>query len=224
MPVEDVIELHNTWPNVIEDLQAHDEYPARFRAAFGIENTSEITKELAAMALAQFERSLVSSGNSKYDRALRGLELPTDQEIMGRDIFFDEDPNLPDGQCFHCHSAPLFTDNLYRNNGIDEAPEFGGFPDFGLGGFTGEEVENGRFRTPTLRNIEFTAPYMHDGRFETLEEVMDHYVSGGLPSINKDPLIDSIFLNTEQKAAVVAFLLTLSDTTALNDPRYANPD
>ena len=224
LPVEDPIELNNTWPQVIEDLQAHDEYPARFRAAFGIENTSEITRELAAKALAQFQRSIVSSGNSKYDKALAGRGILTDQELMGFDIFFDEDINLPDGQCFHCHSAPLFTDNLYRNNGLDTAPDFEDFPDLGQGGFTGERVENGRFRTPTLRNIEFSAPYMHDGRFETLDEVMDHYISGGNPSNNKDPLIDSIFLDNEQKAAVIAFLLTLSDTTALNDPRYAKPE
>ena len=224
LPVEDELELNNSWPEVIADLQAHSEYPQRFRAAFGIDNSSEITRELAAQALAQFERSLVSSGNSLFDRVNAGRAILSKQEQMGFDIFFDERIDLPDGQCFHCHSAPLFTDNLYRNNGLDSVPDFEGFPDLGLGGFTGERVENGKFRTPTLRNIEFSAPYMHDGRFETLDEVLDHYVSGGLPSINKDPLMDSIQLNNEQKAAVIAFLMTLSDTTALNDPRYAKPD
>ncbi len=225
LPIEDEIELHHSWPEVVEDLQNHAEYPARFRAAFGIENTDEITRELAAKAIAQFERSIVSSGQSLYDRIRAGQAIaPSEEVLMGLRIFFDDDPNLPDGQCFHCHVDPLFTDNLYRNNGLDSVPDFSGFKDLGLGGFTGEQVENGRFRTPTLRNIEFTAPYMHDGRFETLEEVMDHYVSGGKPSINKDPLLDSIQLNEEQKAAVIAFLMTLSDTTALNDPRYAKPE
>jgi len=225
LPVEDPIELHHDWAEVIGELRADEDYPAAFRAAFGIGDKQEITKELAAKALAQFERSLVSSGKSRYDKAELGQILLSDEERMGFQIFFDDsEGELPDGQCFHCHVAPLFTDNLYRNNGLDVAPDFEDFVDLGRGGVTGERVDNGKFRTPTLRNIEFTAPYMHDGRFSTLEEVMDHYVSGGQPSINADPLMDSIFLDNEQKAAVIAFLKTLSDPDFLADERYADPE
>lgn len=225
LPVEDPIELHHMWPDVIEKFKLHSDYPELFRKAFGIETDEEITRDLATMALAQFERTLVSSGNSLYDRVERGLAVyETDEQQMGFDIYFDKDVNLPDGQCLHCHGAPLMTDNEYRNNGLDVAPEYSDFPDQGLGAIDGVDINRGKFRTPSLRNIEHTAPYMHDGRFETLEEVLDHYISGGHPSINKDPLLDSIFLDATEKAAVIAFLKTLSDEDFLNNDAYSNPN
>jgi len=224
LPVEDPIELHHTWPNVVEKFREHEEYPTLFRQAFGIEKGSEITKELAAKAIAQFERSLVSSGNSRYERALVGRADLTDEEIMGFEIYFDQNSELPDGQCFHCHGGPLFTDNDYRNNGLDTAPEFDSFKDLGRGEITGVRSDNGKFRTTSLKNIELTAPYMHDGRFSTLEEVLDHYISGGHPSINKDALMDSIDLDNKEKAAVIAFLRTLTDEDFINNPTYSNPN
>ena len=225
LPVEDPLELHHSWPDLEEKLSEHSSYPTLFRQAFGISNTSEIDRFLTAKAIAQFERSLVTSGQSKYDRILAGRDAPESDEALGKLIFFDEVPDLPDGQCFHCHAAPTFSDNEYHNNGIDEAAEFSDFRDLGLGGVTGVESQNGKFRTPTLRNIEHTAPYMHDGRFSTLEEVMDHYVSGGhFPSKDKSKFLDSISLDAEQKAAVIAFLKTLSDPDFLTDQRYSDPN
>ncbi len=225
LPVEDPIELHHTWPAVVDILKEHDTYPALFRKAFGITDSDEIDKFLAAKAIAQFERSLVTSGLSKYDRIKAGFAAPELDELIGFEIFFDTNPLLPDGQCFHCHAAPTFSDNEYHNNGLDEAAEFSDFLDKGRGAVTGIESQNGKFRTPTLRNIEQTAPYMHDGRFETLEEVLDHYVSGGhFPSKDKSKFMDSINLDTDQKAAVIAFLKTLSDPDFLADERYSDPN
>jgi len=225
LPVEDPIELHTTWPEVIDKLKEIPEYQERYRKAFGITNSSQIDKFLTAKALAQFERSLVSSGQSKFDLIKSGQEVFTDKETIGRDIFFDLDPfGLPDGQCFHCHAGPLFTDGTYLNNGLTEAETHDDFPDNGLGDVTGLFSDNGKFRVPTLRNIALTAPYMHDGRFNTLEEVMEHYNSGGHPSIGKSSLMDSINLNAFQQEAVIEFLHTLTDTTFVNDPRYSDPN
>ncbi len=223
LPVEDDVELMHQWGDVESDLQNHDEYPTMFRQAFGIENVSQISKELAAKALAQFERSIVSAGNSKYDRVIALDEFFTDAEQNGFDMFFDAPGDLPDAECGHCHNAPLFTTNEYFNNGLDAVVSLFDFEDPGLGAVTGNEFDYGKFRAPTLRNIEFTAPYMHDGRFETLEEVIEHYNSGGHTADNLDPLIQPLQLTEENKADLLAFLLTLSDTTTLQNPAYQNP-
>lgn len=223
LPVEDVVELHTTWPEVIVKIQKSALYQELYRKAFGITNANEITKELTAKALAQFERSIISSGQSKFDQANAGLYIYTPEELMGFEIFFDSNVNLPDGQCFHCHGGPLLTTNEFLNNGITEAENWMDFPDLGLGGHTNIEGDNGKFRVPTLRNIEFSAPYMHDGQFQTLEEVMDHYNSGGLISKGKSPFLDSIALTPIQTQAVISFMKTLSDEPFMNDPAYSNP-
>ncbi|MBL7776462.1 MAG: cytochrome C peroxidase [Saprospiraceae bacterium] len=238
-PVEDPIEMHNTWPNVIGKLKVHPSYPTWFRQAFGIKNTGEITKELAARAIAQFERILISSGASKFDRYLQGdLDALDDDELDGKLMFFDEGAvvGLPDAQCFHCHGGLTLTGNNYFNNGLDSVASFDGFIDKGLGGFTGNASNNGKFRSPTLRNIALSAPYMHDGRFKTLEEVVDHYSSHGKPSPNRDPLIPQVGfpipgsnpvqytgLTANQKKALVKFLHTLTDTPFVNNPDVQNP-
>lgn len=224
LPIEDPLEMNTTWVEVIAKLQTHDTYPEMFRKAFGIDFSNEITKELAAKAIAQFERSLVSSGSSIYDKVEMGRAIYTDEELMGFRIFFDTTPDLPDGECFHCHSAPLMTNNEFMNNGLDEALEFTDFIDSGFGEVSGELINNGRFRVPTLRNIEFTAPYMHDGRFQTLEEVIDHYNSGGANSKGKDALLVPLGLNEEHKKALLAFLKTLNDEDFLNNEAYQNPN
>lgn len=224
LPVEDVNELHNDWETVIEKLQKHSDYPTRFRQAFGINNTSEITKELAAKALAQFERSLVSA-NSKYDQVIRGEAFFTDEELGGFEIFFDEPNDLPDAECGHCHNAPLFTVNQYFNNGLDKVSSLEDFKDKGLGDITNNPFDNGKFRAPSLRNIALTAPYMHDGRFQTLEEVIDHYNEGAHFADNIDPLIKTkgLGLNEKHKADLLAFLHALTDTSFVNNPAYQNP-
>jgi len=222
LPVEDPREMQESWPNVEAKLQAHPVYPKEFRKAFGIANKADISRTHVAMALAQFERTLVSSGNSKFDRFMRGEIFLSDSEFNGFDMFFDVSQSL-DAQCGHCHAAPLFTTNEYRNNGIEPVSGLDNFPDRGRGDVVGDRLENGKFKIPTLRNIEFTAPYMHDGRFTTLAEVIEHYNSGGHQQPNTDPLIYPLGLTQAEKEDILAFLMTLSDTTFLNNPEFQNP-
>jgi cytochrome c peroxidase len=157
------------------------------------------------MAIAQFERTLISS-DSKFDRYIRGEEQLTPSELSGYAIF-----NSEKGDCFHCHGSQMFMDNRFHNNGLDIEP----FTDLGLGYVSGNSNDNGKFRTPSLRNIEYTSPYMHDGRFISLEEVVNHYNSGGNYSSTVDPLMKKIGiglqLTNEEKQDLVSFLKTLSD-------------
>ena len=224
LPVEDVIELHNEWESVVEKMQIHNDYPTRFRKAFGINTTDEITKELAVKAIAQFERSLISF-NSKYDRVVRNEEFFEEDELTGFELFFDEPNGLPDAECGHCHNAPLFTVNQYFNNGIDSVGSLEDFKDKGLGAITNNPFDNGKFRAPSLRNIALTAPYMHDGRFQTLEEVIDHYNEGAHFADNIDPLIKTrgLGLSEQNKKELIAFLHALTDTSFVNNPAYQNP-
>ena len=223
LPVEDPLEMDAQWPEVVDRLKSHPDYPEQFRKAFGIANTSDITKELAAAAMAQFNRTIISSGNSKYDRFQRGELFLSDSEYNGYIMFFDLSPDLPDAECAHCHAGSLFTDNSYRNNGLDDPGSLDDFEDKGRGLVTGDRFDNGRFRVPTLRNVQFSAPYMHDGRFETLEEVIEHYNSGGFRVENTDPLMRPLGLSPRQQQDLLAFLHTLADTTVLNDPILSNP-
>ena len=223
VPVEDIHEMANMWSEVEGRLKVHKDYPLMFRKAFGIENKSKITRLLAAKALAQFQRTIVSSGLSKYDRVELGIDVYTDEELLGRDLFFDENPSVSDAECNHCHSVPLMTANDYFNNGLDEVPDLNAFNDFGLGKVTGKISDNGKFRAPTLRNIEFSAPYMHDGRFNTLKEVIEHYNSGGKSSLNKDPLIRPLGLTEEYKKALIAFIRTMEEPDLMSREELQNP-
>lgn len=225
LPVEDEIELHNNWGDVVCKLTKHEDYPTRFRTAFGIEDKNEITKELAAKAIAQFERSLISA-NSDFDKFRRGELEPTTAQYHGHDMYFFEEfgySGIPDAGCSHCHGGFLLTDNEIVNNGLQEAATLEDFEDRGLGAVTDLPGDNGKFRTPTLRNIALTAPYMHDGRFETLEEVIDHYSSGGNHSPNVDGDILPLNLDSTQKADLLIFLHMFTDTSFVNNPDHSNP-
>lgn len=222
LPVEDPIELHNTWPNVIEKLKVHPKYPKMFREAFGIENSGQITKELAAKAIAQFERTIISK-DSKYDKIQEGKAIFTDLELIGQGLYFDEDPDLPDTECGHCHNVPMATSDDFFNNGLTETTTLDGFPDLGRGKVSQSKADNGKFRAPTLRNIKYSAPYMHDGRFQTLDEVFDHYISGAKSSPNKDPLLHKLNLSAVHVRALKAFIETFNDTTFYNNPDIKNP-
>ncbi len=187
-------------------LAADTSYVRMFREAFG---TPRITRKRIAYALAQYARTLIS-GNSKFDRYLRGEATLTPEEQLGMSIFFSEK-----GDCFHCHAPPLFTDFDLHNIGLDSLPTG---DDLGHFLVTGDSADIGKFRTPTLRNLAFTAPYMHDGRFQTLDEVIDFYSEG----IHRVPNLDPIFfhsggvrmnLTPAEKAALKAFLLTLTDSS-----------
>lgn len=208
VPVSDPTEMKNTWPKVEQKLQQDKAYPILFERAFG---TAKIDSTLVTKAIAQFERTLISS-KSRFDKFLMGeIELTT-QELNGFNVFMDENK----GDCFHCHGSdknPLWTDNKFHNNGLDET-----FTDLGLGAVTGDPADDGKFKSPSLRNLKFTAPYMHDGRFSTLDEVINHYSKGLKHSPTIDPLMKKVVqggvgLSTQDRADLKAFLLTLSDYT-----------
>ena len=214
-PVKNPIEMHSNWTVVSEKLQKTTTYPDLFLRAFG---TSKIDSILITRAIAQFERTLIS-GDSKFDQYLKGETTLTPQEQNGFDVFMDE----AKGDCFHCHGSennPLWTDNSFHNNGLDEI-----FTDLGLGAVTGDTNDNGKFKSPSIRNLIFTAPYMHDGRFRTLEEVINHYSEGLKPSSTIDPLMKKVSqggvnLSTQDKADLKAFLLSLTDTKFINNPSF----
>ena len=201
-PVTNSIEMHNTWMNVELELNSHSDYPFLFKQAFNINYIDSIH---IVKAIAQFERTLIST-NSKLDRYLKNEEQLTISELNGYAIF-----NTEKGDCFHCHASQLFMDNQFHNNGLDLEP----FQDLGRAKVTSNALDNGKFRTPTLRNIEMTAPYMHDGRFATLEEVVEHYDSGGKYSTTIDPLMKKLGiglqLTNQEKIDLVAYLKTLTD-------------
>ncbi len=223
LPVEDPIELHENWANVIAKLVNSSEYPTWFREAFGIADKRDITKELAAKAIAQFERTLIS-GNSRYDALfVRVEDFPTEDEQLGYDLFFDFEPTVPDAECGHCHGSVLLTTNNYFNNALDSVASLTEFADLGRGKVTGKYLDNGRFRAPTLRNIALTAPYMHDGRFQTLEEVIDHYNSGGHVTENYDANMHPLGLTPKQKQALITLLHTMTDTSFVQNPSFQDP-
>ena len=216
-PVKNPIEMHSNWRNVAEKLQQDPEYPTLFLRAFG---TTTIDSSLVTKAIAQFERILIS-GNAKFDQYLLGNATLSLEELNGFTVFMDEEK----GDCFHCHGSdnnPLWTDNSFHNNGLDST-----FDDLGLGAVTGDPNDNGTFRSPSLRNLNFTAPYMHDGRFATLEEVINHYSEGLQFSSTIDPLMKKVSqggvqLTPQEKLDLKAFLLTLTDPEFINNPDFRN--
>ena len=214
-PITNPIEMHNTIANLVQELQIDSEYPEMFLKAFGTEIIDSVQ---IGKAIAQYERTIISA-NSKFDKYLLGQTTLTIQEEEGFNIFMDEER----GDCFHCHgneNNPLWTDNKFHNNGLDN-----NFSDLGLGAVTGNPNDNGKFKTPSLRNLEFTAPYMHDGRFSTIDEVINHYSEGLEDSHTIDPLMKMVSqggvqLSFEEKANLKAFLLTLSDYDFISNPDF----
>lgn len=228
LPITDPHELNVSWEEVEKRLRRHSDYPEMFRKAFGINDSKEVDRSLVVKALAQFMRTLVSSGTSKFDRKFLAKEIGVDfseAEFNGFDMFFDiEGSPLPDAQCFHCHNTPLFTTNEYLNNGLQQAATLDDFPDPGRGAITGQRIDNGRMRAPSLRNVMLTAPYMHDGRFATIEEVLDFYNEGIHYAENLDEnLLLPMGLSPQMKADLIAFLHTLTDTAFVNNPAFQNP-
>jgi len=225
-PIEDPLEMDEKLPNVVRKLQRHAKYPEMFRKAFGINNTSEITPALIGKALAQFQRTIVS-WDSKFDRSLYyQTEFFDGDELDGYLMMFVEDDRFfEDAECVHCHNpGAFFTDNSYRHNGLISESEAANNPGRML--FTSEMVDQGKFRVTTLRNIAVTGPYMHDGRIQTLEEVLDHYFSGGHPHPNRDGLLRfqaETNFSENQKQAMIKMLHTLTDSTLLTNPAYSNP-
>ncbi len=213
-PLTNPLEMHNTWERAVNSLKATSDYPDMFFAAFG---TRDFDSNHVVKAIAQFERTLISS-NSKWDQYLRGEYQLNASESKGFEIFFTEK-----GDCFHCHTTILFTDNEFHNNGLDSV-----FSDQGLYDVTGDPSDIGRFKTPGLRNLVFTAPYMHDGRFESLEEVIDFYSEGLKYSPTIDPLMKKVHeggiqLSQGDKLNLLAFLKTLTDSSFVLNPEFSEP-
>ena len=209
-PIQNPIEMHQSATNLVTKLAALENYPTLFAAAFG---AREITPEKIALALENYLLTLTSF-DAKFDHVLRGEEKFTAEEQHGFELFSTEyDPRRGQygADCFHCHGGPLFQSQGFANNGLDS-----NYSDVGCGKITGKEADAGKFSVPSLRNVAITAPYMHDGRFQTLAEVVDHYCTGVKRSTTLDPNLakhpdGGVPLSDDDKRALVAFLKTLTD-------------
>ncbi len=209
-PIENPLEMDEQIGKVLEKLRKTQYYPAQFKKAYG---SSDITTQGFLKALSQYMLSLVSA-NAKYDQYLRKEATLTPDESAGLTLF--------NAKCAACHTGILFTDQSYRNNGL--VIQDGG-DDVGRGRITEKKEDYYKFKVPSLRNVEVTKPYMHDGRFYTLEAVLDHYVTGVQQTPNLDPLLQQnvslgIPLTATEKKQLVAFLKTLTDTQFLQDKRF----
>ena len=214
-PIINRLEMAGNWGDVLNRLNADPHYPAMFKKVFG---TDKINSSLVMKAMTQFELTLVSF-NTKFDKYYFDGEADalTPQEERGLDIFFGY------GSCNHCHSDVLLTDNFFRNNGLDLNPHPG------LYNTTGKETDRGRMKVPSLRNIALTAPYMHDGRFATLEDVLDFYSTGiqqKSPNIDEHivPLGRGLQLTPAQKQDLIAFLHTLTDSSFIKNKAFSDPN
>jgi cytochrome c peroxidase len=210
-PILNPKEMHESLPNVVAKL-ARADYAPRFARAFG---TAEISADRLARGLEQFLLTLTSH-NAKFDQVLLGREKFTAEEQRGFELFHTEyDPRHEQfgADCFHCHGGPLFSDFTFHNNGLD--PE-GTAKDLGRFHVTTNRADLAMFKTPSLRNLAVTAPYMHDGRFATLEEVVAHYAGGVKRSATLDPNLakhpdGGVPLGLDDQRALVAFLKTLTE-------------
>ena len=227
-PIHNPIEMDMDWPTTVSRVKQDADYPAMFAAAFGNDCVDTLR---ISYAIAQFMRTMVSA-DSQFDKAYYYGGPPlSPSEIRGQELFLAEggDPNIyiggqNGGDCFHCHGGAFvqFTDHQFHNNGLDAV-----FTDLGREGVTGLPYDRGLFKTPTLRNIALTAPYMHDGRFSTLHEVLDHYNSGGHLTQTLDPLMKfpnvGLGLSEQDIDDLVSFLETLTDTSFVNNPNFGKP-
>lgn len=211
VPITNPVEMDETIPDVLQKLRNHPEYPKLFKRAFG---TEEINTERLMKALSQFMVMLVSA-DSKYDRVVRKTgEQFTPEEQSGYVLFQQH--------CSSCHQEPLFTDESFRNNGIG----IGYNGDEGRATVTLNESDKYKFKVPGLRNLSYTSPYMHDGRFLTLEAVLEHYTKRVKDVQNLDPLLkrDSVLgisLTTAEQTDIIAFLKTLNDPQFISNKKFA---
>ena len=239
---EDPIELGMAGreADLVQRIEADTTYQRLFREAHP--DDSSVTVERITKAIASFQRTLIS-GNSRVDQARRGDIALTDSERLGQALFFSE--RL---ECFHCHGSLMFTgtndfegksapEAEFHNNGLYNLDGNGLYPEpnYGLFLFTERPEDMGRFKAPTLRNIELTAPYMHDGSIATLDEVIDHYAAGGRTitegpnagvgseNPNKSGFVKGFTLTAEERAGVLAFLRALTDQEFITNPAFSNP-
>jgi cytochrome c peroxidase len=219
-PLSAVDEMNQALPVLIDELNAVPDYVNRFKRVFN----TEITTAGIVRALAQFQRTLISS-NSRYDKYSRketGGYLSTAEE---RGL------QLVRLKCASCHSGELFTDNGYHNNGIDSDFSNTEHENIFQGRYriTYNTADMGKFKTPTLRNSMLTAPYMHDGRFSTMEEVLNHYSDGVKITATTDVLVQQgngtpgISLTADDKKNIIAFLHTLTDSAFIHNSKFSSP-
>lgn len=215
--LEDVMymEVHDFFQSDLSGIEAQERYRALYKAAFGSE---VITTERTALAMAQYVRSLISF-NAPFDQYLRGdLTFPNDV-YQGFLIY-----NSEAGDCFHCHTLGLFTDYDFHNNGLDFSHS-----DYNIGheAVSGDPADRGKFKTPSLRNVALRPPYMHDGRFNTLREVIEFYDHGVQNSETLDPIMtkpgkeNGLGLSEGEIIALVKFLESLTDTSFVHNPKLA---
>ncbi len=210
-PITAVEEMDSNFPEIIQKLSQAEEYKNLFRAAYG---DSEINADRILGALGQFMATMISD-HSKFDQYRKGEVNLTDSENNGREIF--------EQKCSICHSGALQTDESFRNTGLFYNTELA---DGGLYRVTSDSVDFMKFRVPSLRNVELTSPYMHDGRFLSLEAVLNFYSDGVEDNPRLDPILRNgeavgIPLNSQEKQDLISFLKTLSDQNFLTDPDYS---
>ncbi|PSK89057.1 cytochrome-c peroxidase [Taibaiella chishuiensis] len=215
-PITNPDEMNETLQGVLTKLQGDATYRQLFKEAFGDE---QVTTERVFKSISQF-MGLMVSANSRYDKYKRNEAGGTlsAEELDGLSVF--------QAKCASCHKEPLFSDFTFRNNGLALKPNKKGLIDSGRGHITPFEATSlYRFKVPSLRNLKFTPPYMHDGRFETIDQVLDHYTSGIQQTPNLDPLLasGSIALSATERNALKAFLNTLNDEEFVKDPRFQEP-
>ncbi|MFN4122119.1 MAG: cytochrome-c peroxidase [Flavobacteriales bacterium] len=206
-PITNPVEMDETMLNVLQKLRNNPTYLSLFEKAFG---SKEINDQRVLWALAQYSAMLISA-NSKYDQVKLGKAFFTPDEEHGYQIFKQF--------CNDCHREPLFSDFSFRNNGLMPEPH-----ELGRMLITQREEDYYKFKVPSLRNLQFTHPYMHDGRFFTLHEVLDHYTNGISQIDNVDPLVkNGIHLDEQQRRDLIRFLQTLNDFDFIGDPMISEP-
>lgn len=223
-PIQDPLEMNQTLEASIDKIKNDQIYKDQFKAAF---NSEEVTSYKMSLALEQFMLSMVSV-NSKYDRVLLGLDQFTEAELHGKELFeteYNPGSSTIGADCVHCHSGFNFQNNEYMNNGLDEESDF---TDLGLFNVTQNPEDRAKFKVPTLRNIALTPPYMHDGRFNTLEEVLVHYNEGIKTSSTVDPAIlttqsTGLGLTQEDIDDIVLYLHTFTDDEFLINLEFSDP-
>jgi len=210
-PIQNPIEMGETLESVVQKLNAIPGYHEQFEAVFG----TAVSAATLAKAIAAFERTVVS-GPSPYDRFLEGERDALSRAAQrGLDLFRGK------GHCLGCHSGPTFADQRYHNLGVGmDKPN----PDLGREKISTLLSDRGRFKTPTLRNIALTAPYLHDGSEATLLAVVEFYNRGGVPNANLDPLMVPLALSEGEKSDLVAFMEALSGTPPVVEPPALPPD
>lgn len=214
-PVENPIEMGNTHETMVATLGAVEGYLPYFEEAFG---APEVTVDRITQAIAAYERTRMS-GNSPWDRWKIGRDetAASDQVKLGDELFFGK------AQCNQCHLGQNFTDSTFHNLGIGWAPDAKTFADDGRFAVSGDDVDRGAFKTPTVRDVTKHAPYMHDGSVATLREVVEHYVKGGNPNPTLDPKIQPLELNDEEIDALVAMMEALDGEGYQDTPPSAFP-